>query len=179
MNDTPTLSIYKAEFQINRCNMILILFFASISGELRGPRPNVEETSPIYEDLDIGNLILNISATIVEIDYDINIINDIILSNCENSEEIFGVLPTIVSPVVEILEVSDLSHNCTKIFQQYKIVFLFLIIFTATLNLSGMISVILSWRKSARYKFPEDAFQKSSSYPEKSVSLVSNKETYV
>ena len=70
-------------------------------------------------------------------------------------------------------------HNCIKILQQYKIVFVFLTIFTATLNLSGMISVIFSWKKSTRYKFPENAFRKSSSGPEESVSLVSNKETYV
>ena len=177
MNKTPTLTIYKDGFRINRCNMILIIFFASIFGEPRGPRPKVEETKPLYEDLDVVNLFLNISTIFVESDNNINIINEIIFSNCKNNVK--EILSTIVSPVFEIRESSELSHNCIKILQQYKIVFVFLTIFTATLNLSGMISVIFSWKKSTCYKFPENAFRKSSSGPEESVSLVSNKETYV
>jgi hypothetical protein len=87
--------------------MILILFFASIFGELRGPRPKVEETKPLYEDLDVVNLFLNISTIFVESDNNINIINEIIFSNCKNNVK--EILSTILSPVFEIHESSELS----------------------------------------------------------------------
>jgi hypothetical protein len=59
--------------------MILFLFIAFVCGQSRG-RPYVEETTPIYDDSVVENLLLNIAATIVESHYDINTINEIIFS---------------------------------------------------------------------------------------------------
>ena len=83
--------------------MILFLFFAFVCRQSRGPRPNVEETTPMYDDLVVENLLLNIAATIVESNYDINMINDIIFSNFkQHNEDILQILSTIISPVQDI-----------------------------------------------------------------------------
>jgi hypothetical protein len=159
--------------------MILFVFFASVCGQSRGPRPYVEETTPIYDDAVVENLLLNIAATIVESNYDINTINEIIFSNFKkHNEDITPILSTIISPVHDIHQNLEKSIDCTKIFHQYGFIFISLVFFTAALNLVGIFSVMLSWKKNARYKFPENAFRKSSTTPE-SVSLVSNKETFV
>ena len=160
--------------------MILFLFFAFVCGQSRRPRPYVEETTPIYNDSVVENLLLNIAATIVESDYDINMINEIIFSNFkQHNEDISHILSTIIFPIQDIHKNLEQSVDCTKIFHQYRFIFVSLTFFTAALNLIGIFSVMLSWRKNARYKFPENAFRKSSTNPAESVSLVSNKETFV
>jgi hypothetical protein len=157
--------------------MILFLFVNLVFG---GARPCNETITSVYEDLDIETILLNIAVSIIDSDYDINTINEIIFSNDkEHNNEIFQVLSTIVSPVKEIHSILEKSTNCTKLLQQYGSIFLCLTIFTAALNLTGMFSVILAWKKCARYNFPIDPIPKPVKKSEESVTLISQKKTTV
>ena len=175
--------------------MLFILFLPHVFGKFRGARPNQIETTITpteYWDvfmsqktnkneweLDITELLLNITQYIEKNTCDSQIFYNILNNNCKiHEDQMFQVLSTIVSPVKEIRHTLDRSVDCSKILEQYGIIFICLTIITGTLNLTGMLSVILAWKKCARYKFPASSIPESAS-PDESVSLICQSETTV
>ena len=173
----------KTGFLINKLIMLFIFFLPTVFGECRGPRPDNLETTiaPIDYHYDyITDLIWNITERLLDHENETEIFYNTLNYNCKiHEDQMFQVLSTIVSPVKEIHHTLQRSEDCTKILKQYGIIFLCLSVIIGTLNIVGMFSVILAWKKSARYKFPENSIPVKKAPAEESVTLICKKETRV
>ena len=163
--------------------MFFVLLLPHVFGECRGPRPNNLETTIVPTDYNydyITDLMLNITQRLLDHENDTEMFYNTLNYNCKiHKDQMFQVLSTIVSPVKEIHHTLQKSEDCTKILKQYGVMFLCLSIIIGTVNIVGMFSVILAWKKSARYKFPKNSIPNQKFPVEESVTLICKKETNV